>query len=136
MKNLKMRLKQSLVWPLQVSKEDIAQFQSYTIRNLDTRKKSSKNIDIVGHCSILSICEHCKHILQCQKLHVEDPVSVSREFTYKFNSFFNSFIMSGVVLGSLHHFYRKEYQAWWAPHYHILLSITHSFLNQTQYPFI
>ena len=58
------------------------------------------------------------------KLCVEDPVSVSRQFTYKFKAFFNSFIKSGVVLGPLDHYYwKKEYQARGAPHYHILLWI-------------
>ena len=54
----------------------------------------------------------------------EDPVSVSRKFSMKFKSFFDMVICKGAVLGTVHHFYwKKEYQARGAPHYHILLWI-------------
>ena len=58
------------------------------------------------------------------KLCTEDPVSVSRQFSHKFHAFFNTFIVKGEVLGPVEHFYwKKEYQARGAPHYHAVLWI-------------
>ena len=58
------------------------------------------------------------------KLCTEDPVSVSRKFSQKFHDFFQTVIIKGQVLGSVsHYFFKKEYQARGAPHYHILLWI-------------
>ena len=58
------------------------------------------------------------------KLCTEDPVSVSRKFSQKFHDFFSTVIIKGKALGTVaHHFYKKEYQARGAPHYHILLWI-------------
>ena len=58
------------------------------------------------------------------KLCVEDPVSVSRKFSQKFRNFFNTVLIKGEVLGKVtHHFWKKEYQARGAPHYHVLLWI-------------
>ena len=58
------------------------------------------------------------------KLCAEDPISVSRKFSQKFHDFFNLVILKGGVLGKVaHYFYKKEYQARGAPHYHILLWI-------------
>ena len=58
------------------------------------------------------------------KLCTEDPISVSRKFSLKFHAFFHTVIMKGAVLGTVDHFYwKKEYQARGAPHYHILLWI-------------
>ena len=58
------------------------------------------------------------------KLCTEDPVSVSRKFSQKFHDFFQTVVLKGEVLGPVaHHFYKKEYQARGAPHYHILLWI-------------
>ena len=58
------------------------------------------------------------------KLCTEDPISVSRKFSQKFHDFFERVILKGGVLGRVaHHFYKKEYQARGAPHYHILLWI-------------
>ena len=56
------------------------------------------------------------------KLCSEDPISVSRKFSQKFHDFFQTVILKGEVLGPVaHHFYKKEYQARGAPHYHIIL---------------
>lgn len=58
------------------------------------------------------------------KLCTEDPVSVSCKFSQKFHDFFSSIILKGNALGKVtHYFYKKEYQARGAPHYHILLWI-------------
>ena len=49
---------------------------------------------------------------------------MSRKFSQKFHDFFQTVILKGEVLGPVaHHFYKKEYQARGAPHYHILLWI-------------
>ena len=49
---------------------------------------------------------------------------MSRKFSQKFQDFFNVVILKGEVLGKVsHYFYKKEYQARVAPHYHILLWI-------------
>ena len=53
------------------------------------------------------------------KLCTEDPISVSRKFSPKFHDFFERVIIKGGVLGRVaHHFYKNEYQARGAPHYH------------------
>ena len=60
------------------------------------------------------------------KLCTEDPVSVSRKLSQKFHDFFQTctVIIKGQVLGCVsHYFFKKEYQACGAPHYHILLWI-------------
>ena len=58
------------------------------------------------------------------KLCTEDPVSVSRKFSMKFHAFFQTVLKKGEVLGTVDHFYwKKEYQARGAPHYHALLWI-------------
>ena len=58
------------------------------------------------------------------KLCIEDPVSVSRQFSNKFHCFFQTVIVKGQVLGKVAQFYwKKEYQARGAPHYHVLLWI-------------
>ena len=58
------------------------------------------------------------------RLCTEDPVSVSRQFSYKFHSVFHTVILKGQVLGKVAHYYwKKEYQARGAPHYHVLLWI-------------
>ena len=58
------------------------------------------------------------------KLCTEDPVSVSRKFSSKFHSFFQTVLVKGEVLGKVDHFYwKKEYQARGAPHYHMVLWI-------------
>ena len=56
------------------------------------------------------------------KLCAEDPISVSRKFSKKFHDFFNEVILKGKVLGPItNYFWKKEYQARGAPHYHVLL---------------
>ena len=51
-------------------------------------------------------------------------MSVSRKFSSKFHSFFQTVMVKGEVLGKVDHFYwKKEYQARGAPHYHMLLWI-------------
>ncbi len=56
------------------------------------------------------------------KLCTEDPISVSRQFSAKFHAFFKTVILHGEVLGHIDHYYwKKEYQARGAPHYHVLL---------------
>ena len=58
------------------------------------------------------------------RLYTEGPVSVSRKFSHKFNSFFQRVLVKGEVLGTVDHFYwKKEYQAHSAPNYHVLLWI-------------
>ena len=58
------------------------------------------------------------------KLCIEDPISVLRKFSQKFHYFFDTVILKGQALGPVsHYFYKKEYQARGAPHYHILLWI-------------
>ena len=49
---------------------------------------------------------------------------VSRKFSLKFHAFFHTVVLKGAVLGQIDHFYwKKEYQARGAPHYHVLLWI-------------
>ena len=55
------------------------------------------------------------------KLYTEDPVSVSRQFSQKFHAFFQQILVKGQVLGYI--YWKKEYQARGAPHYHVLLWI-------------
>eukprot|EP00731_Ephydatia_muelleri_P005830 Em0003g78a len=58
------------------------------------------------------------------KLCIEDPVSVSRKFSANFHHLFYTILLKGSVLGVvLHFFWKKEYQARGAPHYHVLLWI-------------
>ena len=58
------------------------------------------------------------------KLCTEDPLSVSRQFSLKFHSFFQTVIIKGEVLGKVAQLYwKKEYPARGAPHYHVLLWI-------------
>ena len=58
------------------------------------------------------------------RLCTEDPISVSRKFSANFHALFNSLVLKGAVLGMVeHYFYKKEYQARGAPHYHIVLWI-------------
>ena len=58
------------------------------------------------------------------RLCTEDPISVSSKFSLKFHAFFRTVLMKGDVLGKVDHFYwKKEYQARGAPHYHVLLWI-------------
>uniref|UniRef100_A0A1X7UJL4 Helitron helicase-like domain-containing protein n=1 Tax=Amphimedon queenslandica TaxID=400682 RepID=A0A1X7UJL4_AMPQE len=58
------------------------------------------------------------------RLCTEYPVSVSRQFSYKFKDFFNIVILQRGVLGKVEQYYvKKEYQMCGAPHYHILLRI-------------
>ena len=58
------------------------------------------------------------------RLCCEDPISVSRKFSQKFHAFFNTVILKGRVLGGVsHYFFKKEYQARGAPHYHVVLWI-------------
>ena len=58
------------------------------------------------------------------KLCTEDTNSVSRKFSLKFNAFFHTVLVKGEVLGKVEHFYwKKEYQARGARHYHVLLWI-------------
>ena len=58
------------------------------------------------------------------KLCMEDPISVSRQFSLKFHAFFRIVLLKGEVVGKVDHFYwKKEYQARGAPHYHVLLWI-------------
>jgi len=55
------------------------------------------------------------------KLCTEDPISVSIKFSKKFHAFFSTIMVKGEVLGKVDHFYwKKEYQARGAPHYHVL----------------
>ena len=55
---------------------------------------------------------------------IEDPIAVSRKFSSKFYAFFHKVLLNGEVLGKVDHFYwKKEYQARGAPHYHVLLWI-------------
>ena len=55
------------------------------------------------------------------KLCTEDPISVSRKFS---QDFFRTVILNGKALGTVaHHFFKKEYQARGAQHYHIILWI-------------
>ena len=49
---------------------------------------------------------------------------MSRKFSSKFHAFFRKMILNGGVLGDVTHYYwKKEYQARGAPHYHVLLWI-------------
>lgn len=49
---------------------------------------------------------------------------MSRQFSLKFHAFFRIVLLKGEVLGKVDHFYwKKEYQACGAPHYHVLLWI-------------
>ena len=58
------------------------------------------------------------------RLCTEDPISVSRKFSQKFRDFFTTVLLQGQVLGEVsHYFWKKEYQARGAPHYHVLLWI-------------
>ena len=69
------------------------------------------------------------------KLCTEDPISVSRKFSEKFHSFFQRVAKKGEVLGTVDHFYwKKEYQARGAPHYHVLLWIKDAPVIGRDYP--
>ena len=58
------------------------------------------------------------------RLCTEDPISVSRKFSQKFQDFFTTVLLQGQVLGEVSHFFwKKEYQSRGAPHYHVLLWI-------------
>ena len=58
------------------------------------------------------------------KLCTDDPISVSRKFSLKFHAFFHTVLVKGEVLGKVERFYwKKEYQARGAPHYHMQLWI-------------
>ena len=58
------------------------------------------------------------------KLCTEDPISVSRKFSQKFHSFFQTVLVKDQVLGAISHFvWKKEYQARGAPHYHAVVWI-------------
>ena len=58
------------------------------------------------------------------KICTEDPISVSRKLSLNFHTFFKTVLLKGEVLGTVEHFYwKKEYQACGAPHYHVLLWI-------------
>ena len=51
-------------------------------------------------------------------------MSLSIKFSKKFHAFFDTVLMKGEVLGKVDGFYwKKEYQARGAPHYHVLLRI-------------
>ena len=55
---------------------------------------------------------------------VRKILSVSRKFSLKFRAFFSTVVLKGEVLGKVEHWYwKKEYQARGAPHYHVLLWI-------------
>ena len=46
------------------------------------------------------------------KFCTQDPISVTRQFSHKFNSFFRTMIQKGKVLGEVEHYYwKREYQA-------------------------
>uniref|UniRef100_A0A1X7VG12 Helitron helicase-like domain-containing protein n=1 Tax=Amphimedon queenslandica TaxID=400682 RepID=A0A1X7VG12_AMPQE len=61
------------------------------------------------------------------RLYTEDPVSVLRQFSYKFKDFFNIVILQRGVLGKVEQYYvTKEYQMRGALHYHILLWIEYA----------
>ena len=61
------------------------------------------------------------------KLCTEDPVSVSRQFSLKFTEMFNKVLIKGQILGPVREFYyKKEYQARGAPHYHCLIWIANA----------
>ena len=63
-------------------------------------------------------------ILGNSVLRSEDTISVSRKFSLKFHAFFKTVLLKGEVLGTVEHFYwKKEYQAHGAPHYHVFLWI-------------
>ncbi len=58
------------------------------------------------------------------RLCIEDPISVSRKFSKKFHSFFHTVLLKGQVLGCIsHYFWKKEYQAREATHYHVVVWI-------------
>ena len=58
------------------------------------------------------------------KLCVEDPISVSRKYSQQFHTLFNEVLIKGQVLGEItHYFWKKEYQARGAPHYHMVVWI-------------
>ena len=77
--------------------------------------------DIIDYLKIVN--DDCC-VSNAGKLCTEDPVSVSRQFSSKFQAFFNTIIIKGEVLGTVDHFYwKKEYQVHGAPHYHVLLWI-------------
>ena len=61
------------------------------------------------------------------KLCTDDPLSVSRQFSLKFNEMFNKVLIKGQILGPVREFYyKKEYQARGAPHYHCLIWIANA----------
>ena len=58
------------------------------------------------------------------RLCTEHPLSVSCKFSQTFHDFFSSITLKGNAMGkSTHRFYKKEYQARGAPHYHLPLWI-------------
>ena len=80
-----------------------------------------ESADIANYLRKLNNVPHSYNI---GKLCTEDPISVSRKFSQKFHAFFKTVLLKGEVLGTVEHFYwKKEYQARGAPHYHVLLWI-------------
>ena len=72
--------------------------------------------DIVGYLRIVN--DVSPTYVLCT--YTEDPIFVSRKFSLKFHAFFQTIIVKGQVS---HYFWKKEYQARCAPHYHVLLWI-------------
>ena len=80
--------------------------------------------DIIDYLKLVNHVPQNATNLNVGKLCIEDPVSVSRQFSHKFHSFFQTVIVKGEVLGPVSHYYwKKEYQARGAPHYHVLVWI-------------
>ena len=56
------------------------------------------------------------------RLCTKDPILVSRKFVLKFHGFFRTVLLKAAVVSKIDHFYwKKEYQARGAPHYHVVL---------------
>ena len=81
-----------------------------------------------AECESPDITEYLRrvnNVSSSYNIGTEDPISVSRKFSLKFHAFFRKVILNGEVLGKVDHYYwKKEYQACGAPHYHVLLWIS------------
>uniref|UniRef100_A0A1X7TTM4 Helitron helicase-like domain-containing protein n=1 Tax=Amphimedon queenslandica TaxID=400682 RepID=A0A1X7TTM4_AMPQE len=85
---------------------------------------SSAEYDSADIAQYLRKVNNAPQSYSISRLCTEDPVSVSRQFSYKFKDFFNIVILQRGVLGKVEQYYvKKEYQMRGAPHYHILLWI-------------
>ena len=78
----------------------------------------------ISHLAVPNTSHQILQTSYNMRRHTEDPISVTRKFSMKLHSLFQTVLVKGEILGTVHHFYwKKEYQAHGAPNYHALLWI-------------